>query len=288
MFFAVDGDSIGAKVGQSVLHDDVEGLRKISKQINAGQDAIRDFIHQHDGHEISGGGDEYVFFLPDGEESNVEQLREIYSQVVGATLSVGFGVTLSQAGKALAFAKVTGKDKTVPFGPEVDEHLIKVHEDPQSEEEQKEDKSYISSADLKSPQGKEIADESSVKTVLMNELNKDDSEDNSPKVDNPGPTFQEDEKQTENNQNDEQVETLKQNIAHALNAMKENKPTLDAMKDQNQSLYYSIVLMIRAMIDMANIIGIKEDDAQPEEQQDSQQTQPQAPQQPQVQPPQGK
>jgi hypothetical protein len=302
IYIAVDGDDIGAKVGQSVLQDDVSGLKEISRRINAGQALILDFITRYGGEEISGGGDEYVFGLPEGMDSKLEELRQMYKKTVGATLSVGVGASLSEAGKSLAYTKVTGKDKVTKFNDDVESHLIQVHESPAEGEEAKEDKAYLGALDKqpyeqgaeelspddlsngslipKKPASQEQdqgSKEDRLRQILMGELNSEDEKEysDSKEIENSGPSYQEEEKEQKDPEKDAQVEALKQNIAHALKAMQENKPVLDSMKEQNQSLYYSIVLMIRAMIEMASILGIKEDD------EDSGQTQ--QPQQPQAQ-----
>lgn len=308
LYVAVDGDSVGVLVGQSVLKDDVQGLKDISKRINTGQSVILEFITRYNGEEISGGGDEYVFGLPDGMDSKLEELRQEYKKAVGATLSIGTGEALSEAGKALAYTKVTGKNKVTKFNDDIEKHLIEVHKDPKEGEESKEDKAYLGALDEQphqqdaeelqpsdlandrlipqkgqSPQKPEDK-ESNIKNVLMNELNSDDKDySDSKEVENSGPTYQEDEKEQKDPQDDARIEALKQNIAHALSAMKESKPVLDSLKEQNQSLYYSIVLMIRAMIEMASIVGIKEDDEgqteQPEQgSSQGQSVKPQAPQ----------
>ena len=300
-YIAVDGDSIGVLVGQSVLRDDVETLRSTSKRINAGQAEILDFINRYGGQEISGGGDEFVFQLPDPMVQKLEELRQQYKRIVGATLSVGVGASLSEAGKALAYTKVTGKDKITPYSDHVEQTLIGIHKDPQGEAQQKEDKAYLGvlgepeahaqeakeleQSDLadgslvpnKEPQAQPEDKEGKLKGLLMQELNggeqpEDGQEDkeysDKPDVEEQTMPYSEDGKQDEepnSHLDDAQVEALKQNIAHALSAMKENKQFLDTLQQQNPGLYYSIVLMIRAMIEMASLIGIKDEDKAPTE-----------------------
>lgn len=147
IFVAVDGDSIGAQVGQAVLKDDVAALKDISDRINAGQDEVESFIQRFHGQKISGGGDEFVFAIPEEAEAKLEELRQHYHSIVGATLSIGTGASLSEAGKALAYSKITGKDRITEYSDEIDKHLMEVHNNPQSEEEQKEDKAYLGALD---------------------------------------------------------------------------------------------------------------------------------------------
>ena len=298
-FIAVDGDNIGVLVGQSVLKDDVKTLKATSSKINAGQAEIVDFIKRYGGEEISGGGDEFVFQIPDAMVQKLEELRQQYKRIVGATLSVGVGGSLSEAGKALAYTKVTGKDKVTPYSDHVEQTLVGIHKDPQGEAQQKEDKAYLGvlgepeahAQEAKELEQSDLADDSLIpnkepaegqpedkegklKGLLMDELNspqdgKDDKEfsDEPAGEDKPMPYSEDGQDQQEepkSHLDEAQVEALKQNIAHALSAMKENKQFLDTLQQQNPGLYYSIVLMIRAMIEMASMIGIKDGDKAPE------------------------
>lgn len=317
-YIAVDGDSIGVEVGRSVLRDDVEALKATSKRINAGQSEILDFIKRYGGEEISGGGDEFVFQLPDPMVQKLEELRQQYKRIVGATLSVGVGSSLSEAGKALAYTKVTGKDKITPYSDHVEQTLVGIHKDPQGDEQNKENDAYLGvlgeqeahAQDAKELEQGDLSDgslipnkeqaqpedkEGKLKGLLMQELNdgqKDEQEDkeysDKPDVEEQAMPYSEDGKQDEESNShldDAQIEALKQNIAHALSAMKENKQFLDTLQQQNPGLYYSIVLMIRAMIEMASLIGMKDEEEAPQQDQEGQapQNQPasqqQAPQQ---------
>ena len=109
-FIAADGDSIGQKVGQSVLMDDIENLKEVSHSINAGQNMLMDWVESKGGEVISAGGDELVAgFDHPVEDEELEQIRQKYEAIVGATLTVGTGTRPSEAGKALLFGKVNGK-----------------------------------------------------------------------------------------------------------------------------------------------------------------------------------
>ena len=120
-FIAVDGDAIGAKVGQAVLHDDIASLEEVSHAINAGQNLLIDFVESKGGKVISAGGDELVAgFNQEVSPDELEQIRQQYANIVGATLTVGTGSLPSEAGKALIFGKLNGKDQVAVFSPEVE------------------------------------------------------------------------------------------------------------------------------------------------------------------------
>ena len=121
VFVSADGDSIGNKVARASLSDDVDALHDISSKIKAGNDLMEDFAVKHAGQVISSGGDEANFRIPLDAVEELESLRTDYSYVVGATLSMGVGQSISQANKALMVAKLNGKDQILQYTPEVDQ-----------------------------------------------------------------------------------------------------------------------------------------------------------------------
>ena len=148
IYLAGDGDSIGAKVGQAMLHDDDEGLKAVSGKINQGQDLVSQWLASVGGEMISAGGDEFVAKIPAQADMNsLEQLRQQYSATVGATLTIGTGSSMSEAGKALIYGKLNGKDQVKPYDESVDSYLQQIHsgQNEEGSEEQKQDDHYIGS-----------------------------------------------------------------------------------------------------------------------------------------------
>jgi hypothetical protein len=148
-YIAGDGDSIGQQVGQSVLADDVEALHQVSQKINEGQNMVMDWAEQNGGRVISAGGDEFVLEMPQGcDPRALEELRQNYQQIVGATLTLGAGNSMSEAGKALIAGKLRGKDQVVQFDPSIEDELFSTHQDaghdPDSEAD-KQDEHYLGS-----------------------------------------------------------------------------------------------------------------------------------------------
>lgn len=146
-YIAMDGDSIGAKVGRAVIANDVDELHKVSARIDAAQDFILHWCKQVDGIKISGGGDEATMAIPREALSKIEGLRKSVEKSFGYTISVGVGKTLSQAGTALLVAKLRGKDCTVFFSKKIKEDIKKakrrVREGRASQEEYKLSEAYL-------------------------------------------------------------------------------------------------------------------------------------------------
>ena len=120
---SLDGDGAGRLVGRAILSDDVEGLHEISERITSAQDLIQDWAEQHGGHKISGGGDEGTFEIPPEAISDIETLRKDYEFLTNLTVSVGYGSSLSEAGKALLAAKFRGKNMTVKYDQSVEDEI---------------------------------------------------------------------------------------------------------------------------------------------------------------------
>jgi hypothetical protein len=147
LFLALDADNAGRNVGQAVLMDDAQMLHDISQKIDAGTNAVKDMILALGGQIISAGGDEMTAMLDPQHESKIEEMRAKYEEITGFSASIGLGNSLSQAGKALIAAKLTGKDKTVRYDQSVEDIINQAHQAVQDgtadEEQQKMDEHYI-------------------------------------------------------------------------------------------------------------------------------------------------
>jgi|GEM_PF-6128806 len=115
MYVSVDGDDIGNHVFQAEQSDDEEAIMEISNRINQGQDLIRQWAEQNGGKVIEAGGDEGLVKVPSMAFDNLEKLREQYKNMVKATLTVGVGKKISEAGAARQLGKLRGKNQVVKF-----------------------------------------------------------------------------------------------------------------------------------------------------------------------------
>src|SRR5882672_2569773 len=111
VFVAFDGDDIGKRTGRAVLANDVGEVTRVSQAITAGEDLWRSFAVGYGGQMISWGGDEGSFAIDASHLAEMPQIAKRYSQLVGATVSVGVGMLLGDAAKALLIAKVKGKNR---------------------------------------------------------------------------------------------------------------------------------------------------------------------------------
>jgi hypothetical protein len=147
LFISLDGDNAGRHIGEAVLMDDVQKLHDTSKKIEAGNRAVEDMILSLGGQIVTSGGDELTAILDPKYESKIEEIRRKYEEASGFPASLGFGNTLSQAGKALIAAKLTGKNKSLKYNNSVEDIINEAHqaalEGRADEEQKKMDEHYI-------------------------------------------------------------------------------------------------------------------------------------------------
>lgn len=143
-YVAWDGDHIGREVERAGLADNPDKLRQLSQRIEAGNEAWRGWALSHGGDVISMGGDEGNLRIPVDYLGELPQMRTRYGVAVGATVSVGVGARLSEAGKALMAAKLQGGDRIQLYEPGVEDVLAQAK--PETEAE-KIGKAYLQKAD---------------------------------------------------------------------------------------------------------------------------------------------
>jgi len=151
LYVCFDGDDVGQKVGTAVLMDDANALRDISAKIEAATSAVKMWAQSHGGEMISSGGDEGAMIVPPGLEHHLEELQQIYSEATGATVTIGYGLSLSQAGKALMAGKLSGKNQVLGYDENTEQILAEAHQHAGSgegsDEENKIDEHYLSHLD---------------------------------------------------------------------------------------------------------------------------------------------
>lgn len=120
VFVCWDGDKIGRMVGRAVLSDDVVAVTRIDQAINAGNELWRSYALRHGGKVIEVGGDEGRVQVPASALSEVQDVAKQYGRAVGASVSVGVAMKLSEAAKAQLVAKLRGGDRVLIWDPSMD------------------------------------------------------------------------------------------------------------------------------------------------------------------------
>lgn len=155
LFISWSCDHIGREIGRHALSDDVEGLRRMSQAIDHGNDIWRSWVMSTGGSLISMDGDEGRAEVPADRIEDLPKVRTQYSEAVGAKVSVGVGVKLGEAEKALMAAKIRGGDKIVFYGQDVDQDLENAQKKPDSEQAKIVDEYLDKSEDGKTIRGEQ-------------------------------------------------------------------------------------------------------------------------------------
>jgi hypothetical protein len=115
VYISFDGDNIGNAVARAENMDDEQTLAQVSQKIQAGQDLFVNFLTQHQGRLIQAGGDEGLGICNSNCLVDLEEFRQQYKELVGATVTVGVGTKISEATKARMLGKLRGKDQVCHF-----------------------------------------------------------------------------------------------------------------------------------------------------------------------------
>lgn len=146
IFIAWDGDHIGRAVGRASLADDVEGLRRISQNIDLGNNIWKSWVELKGGSLVSMGGDEGRAQVPADCVDELPAIREQYAKAVEAPVSVGVGMKLSEADKALLAAKLQGGDRITFYTDEANEIVEEARKKGERTEEDKIADEYLNKA----------------------------------------------------------------------------------------------------------------------------------------------
>lgn len=128
VYVSFDGDHIGRMIGRAKLADQPEEAAKISQRIDRGNKIWESWALAHGGVIITLGGDEGTFSIDPDALTELPKIREQYQEAVDSTVSVGVGVKLSEADRALMAAKMQGGDRIQLFTEEVNEILAELQD----------------------------------------------------------------------------------------------------------------------------------------------------------------
>ncbi len=121
IYISYDGDSLGNKVGRLALNDKIPELKTLSRRIEAGNDIFVSWCLAHGGELIGAAGDEGRFIISSTALDDLPRKREEYASTVGATVSIGVGMSLSDSDKALLLAKIRGKDRILFWNSDMEQ-----------------------------------------------------------------------------------------------------------------------------------------------------------------------
>lgn len=119
VYVSFDGDGIGQMIGRASLDDDVAQIRKLSHAIERAGAIFASWALACGGSVIEIGGDEGRIIVPADKLTELPALRQQYESACGHTATVGVGMKLSEADKALLVGKTRGKDRICMWDPDM-------------------------------------------------------------------------------------------------------------------------------------------------------------------------
>lgn len=130
----------------AVLTDDVNEVRRVDQAIQQGNELWRSFALRVGGSVVEIGGDEGRIQFGADHLGELPDVARQYSEVVGATVSVGVGLKLSDSAKALMVSKLRGGDQILLWDPSMEADIKAAQEHPQTEKDKLAEE-YLTKAD---------------------------------------------------------------------------------------------------------------------------------------------
>lgn len=128
IYISFKGDT-DTKKDQASLSDDPSEVRRISQAIEKGNEIWRSWCITVGGDLISLGGDEGRVCVFADHIEDLQAIQERYAHAVDAPVSIGIGLKLSEADKALLVSKLHGTGRITFYTPECEEELHQAQEE---------------------------------------------------------------------------------------------------------------------------------------------------------------
>lgn len=130
---AFAADHLDREANKATVEDRVDDLSKLNQRVHSGDELFKLWAEAKGGRAIAMGKGDGIIEIGADHLEELSQLKEQYNQEVGSTCSVGVGVKLSEAEKALTYAQRTGGNSIELFTEELEQELASLHE-PEGEE----------------------------------------------------------------------------------------------------------------------------------------------------------
>jgi hypothetical protein len=264
LFLAYDADRAGRLIGNARLQDDPEELRQISNTIDSGNQIWKDWAINNGGSMISCGGDEGIIACPAAALNDLTGIKDQYQNLLNLTVSIGIGMKMSEAFKALMTAKLRGRNRTVFYDKEVDEEIQKVMQDGDSDSKKIVDEYLTKSEVLEKRQPIHHTGKGGKQTVALTasqnpeiqqkETLKDMPEPSKSKIAHFENSFRSmaNASQTKYNalktQKSANYQNLKQKMAIALQGIQKQLPQLAEIKQAAPETYAAVLALVKGVI----------------------------------------
>lgn len=123
LFVSFDGDGIESLISHASVGDNADEIRSISMSLDRAGDTWRSWALANGGSVIGIAGDKGRLEIPADKLNELSTLRRKYEELTSHTCTVGVGMRVSEADKALAIGKLRGKDRIVFWDDAFDDEL---------------------------------------------------------------------------------------------------------------------------------------------------------------------
>jgi GNAT superfamily N-acetyltransferase len=288
-YVAFDGDSIGAAIGRHVLADDVESVRRISRQIEAGEDIWRSFATRVGGNTVESGGDEGVIQIPATKLSDVPDVARQYALTVGATVSVGVGMKIGEAARALLVSKLRGKNQINIWDPSMQSEIDAATSQPKAESD-KLAAEYLNKAQPEKGSNKQdnlaghprhdkqkgMSGDHEEGAEAAKEVAAAKDEEISPEMTHAADNFEDQlhdlaaqqgqKDQQDAQQSESHLDEVKQQLVQALQTVRQNMPVIQPLQQSAPEVYQSLMALTQGLVALGReVVGQTPDDEPPGE-----------------------
>jgi GTP cyclohydrolase III len=111
-----DGDDVGPQLELHLLDNKVEDARAYSRAVSDAISQVRELLEAAGVVDVIAiGGDDLIASWPEGTVSRqrVEEIKVVFQQLSGRTMSVGIGISPREAAENLHRAKLMGKNQVI-------------------------------------------------------------------------------------------------------------------------------------------------------------------------------
>lgn len=239
LYISFDADDVDKNIELASLNDDAEEIRRLTQSIDKANEIWKSWTITTGGSTINLSGSQGRIKVGADHVEELLSLKEQYSAALDSAVSVGVGLKVSEADKALLFAKSRGGGQVCFYAPEIEKELQ------DKENENKDDIFTRDLEDLSDDLGKSEHPMQSQFQAIIDDQQREEYQ------------------KLLLEQETEEIRKVKSTVVGILQQVKENAKELEDLKGEAPHLYESIMSMTQALILMARQLTTPKQDVMP-------------------------
>ena len=133
IFIVFDGDQTKDRLKLAIEANAADDIRQLNQAIDKANEFVKSWVILHDGSVISIAGAKIRVSIAPEYVEDLPKLKGIYESAIDSPVSIGLGLTLSEADRALKCAKLDGGDKILFYTEDCDKQIEEA-EEPEKDE----------------------------------------------------------------------------------------------------------------------------------------------------------